>query len=675
MKKIIGIICMGLLVFTLVNISIGVIADTNQYGVPYETYTLNANNQRVQTQTAYMPVGYIGEELELDKPSDIYFIDDFFYIADTGNKRIVKINLDGDLISEFTFEEFVDPVGVFVKNNKIYVADKGASKVFIIDELSNEIISTITKPTSPIFGQQNEFKPLKVVVDSSDSIYVIGEGSTSGVIQLNYAGEFIGYLGINAVELSLRKVIYNFFVNDSNLASNRPASPTNLALGTKGAILTTNVNVAETFKRLNITGINTLNINAVYPDGDLADIWLSNDEYIYLVTKKGEIYEYDSNGNMLFYFNAASYGVKQSLGLIHQASGIVTDNQGNLYVLDQGTYSFIHVYQKTSFVSLIHEAVTMFNEGKYIQSKGLWQEILRQNSSFALAHTALGYAYAKEGNFEDALQEFYDANNYEGYSTALWEIRNNKIQENLGIWIVSLVIILISYKIFKSLFPQSRYGKEVKRKITSFKEKKTIKELIFSLKVLKHPYDTYLSVRRMNVASPKTAWIIFISFVIVYLIDIYATGYLFRSTNMNQVWIRFMIVVSTFGLFVLVNYLVSTLNDGKGRLKDVFIASSYALLPFVLFTLPLTLISHVLTYNEIFIYNFYSDIVLVWTFLLLFVSIQAIHSYRFLETIRNTLLIVFGMFIVTLLGLLIYSFLGQIIMFIVSIIKEVIYRV
>ncbi|KFZ26689.1 MAG: NHL repeat protein [Candidatus Izimaplasma bacterium HR2] len=673
MKKNIMSIFIVLIISMFINIVVPTAAGS--YGIPYDTYTLNASGEKVQTQTAYVPVGYIGEQLDFDQPQDMFILEDVFYIADTGNKRIVKMSIAGELIDEYSFDEFVEPVGVFVKNETIYVADKGASSVFLINETNKEIEQVITKPTSPIYGQQNEFTPLKVVVDSSDSIYVIGEGSTSGVIQLNYAGEFIGYLGINSVDLSIRKILYNFVVNDPNLSNNRPASPTNIALGTKGAILTTNTNVFETFKRLNITGINTLNGSTVYPTGELADIWMSVDEYIYLVTKTGEVYEYDANGNMLFHFNAASYGIRQSLGLIHQASGIVTDESGNLYILDAGSYGFIHVFQKTSFVNLIHDAVTLFNDGKYIESKELWEEILRQNSSFALAHTALGYAYAKEGNFEFALSEFYDAKDYNGYSTTFWEIRNIKIQENLGTWLIVFIIGIIIFKISKKSIKHSGFYSKYSTKITHFRNEKTIKEMLYSLNILKHPYDTYLSIRRMNVASYKSAWIVFISFIFVYLIDIYGTGFLFKSTNTNQIWIQFLIVVSTFGLYVIVNYLVSTLNDGEGRLKDIFIASSYALLPFIIFTLPLTLVSHVLTYNEIFIYEFYKGVILTWTILLIFISIQGIHSYKFIETIKNTITIIFGMFIVMLLGLLIYAFLGQIITFILSIIKEVIYRV
>lgn len=644
------------------------------FGVPYDTYTLSANGSYVKTQTAYMPVGYIGADAALDGPQDLYMDNETLYVADTGNVRVAILSLTGELLDEVTHPDFVEPVGVFVKDGVLYVADKGAKQVFVIDLDTKDTLFTISKPESPIFGQQNDFVPTKVAVDSSDSIYVIGEGSTSGVIQLNYAGEFIGYLGINSVDLSLRKILYNLVVNDPNLSSSRPASPTNVAIGSKGSVLTTNVNVTETFKRLNITGVNTLNADTSYPDAELSDIWMSNEGYIYMVSTSGDIYEYDTNGQLLFYFNAASYGVKQSLGLIHKATGVVTDDDGNLYILDGGTYGFIHVYQPTAFVVLLHQAVTLYNNGQYVESKDLWEEILRQNSAFALAHSALGSAFAKEGNYEEALQQFYEARDYGGYSDAYWEIRNATIQANLGLWTILLIGLVIVVKLVKATNKHFGYLGPVRTKLQKLGTNQTMKELKFSLQILKHPFDTYLSIRHMKVASVKSAWIVFGAFILVYIIDLYGMGFLFR-TNASLVWIEIVIMTAIFGLFVIVNYLVSSLADGEGRLKDVFIASSYSLMPFVVFILPMTLLTHVLTYNEVFIFNFYRMVIVLWTFLLLLVSITAIHNYTFFETMKNTVIIIFGMFLTVLLGVLIYSFIGQLWIFIVSLLKEVIYRV
>ncbi|MFH1693594.1 MAG: YIP1 family protein [Bacillota bacterium] len=660
--------------FTQAHLSVNATGQLTNYGIPYQTYTLSSSDRLIPTQTAYIPVGVLGSNLGLSAPEDIFYIDNELYIADTGNKRIIKIDASGNLIKIYEFPEFKSPTGIFVKGTYLYVADKVAKAVFQIDLDTVSIAQTILKPISPIYGQQNDFVPTKVAVDSSDSIYIIGEGSTSGVIQVNYAGEFVGYLGINTVPLSLRKILYNFFVQDSELASSTPPSPTNLALGAKGSILTTNANVRETFKRLNISGINTLFDTTVYPAVGLSDIWMNHENYIYLIADTGEVYEYDSNGNMLFYFNTNDNTMTQTLGLTSQPKGIITDFVGNLYILDKG-YNSIQVYQRTVFVDLVHEAVTMYNDGKYVESKPIWEEIIRQNSSFALAHSALGSALAKEGKYEAALSEFFDAKDYKGYSDTYWEIRNVVIQDQLGTWIISLLAIYILWKVLGSVFrksPAYDIYLEKKKKILS---QKLTSEVVYSLNVIKQPNDMFFGIKRYNSASYLSGFIVFFLFILVYLINIYATGFLFRDTNLNNVLIELSIVIGIFFLYVVVNYLVSTLNDGEGRFKDVLISTSYVLVPFIIFTLPMTILSNYLTYNETFIFTFYHQIILVWTIILIVLSIKSVHNYTFWETVKNILIIIFGMFILIFIGLLIYSFLGQLIEFVISIIKEVIYRV
>ncbi len=675
MKKLTIFTIMLALVFLLTQFStVNGAGQLSNYGIPYQTYTLSSSDRLIPTQTAYIPVGVLGADLGLNAPEDIFYLEDLFYIADTGNKRIVVMDMTGALVDTYEFDEFESPTGIFVKAEYLYVADKVAKAVFQINMDTKTITQTVNKPISPIYGQQNDFVPSKVAVDSSDSIYIIGEGSTSGVIQVNYAGEFVGYLGINTVALSLRKILYNFFVQDSDLASSTPPSPTNLALGAKGSILTTNTNVRETFKRLNISGINTLFDTTVYPSVGLSDIWMNNENYIYLVADTGEVYEYDSNGNMLFYFNTNDTTLTQTLGLTSQAKGIGTDSIGNLYILDKG-YNSVQVYQRTVFVDLVHEAVTMYNDGKYVESKPIWEEIIRQNSSFALAHSALGSALAKEGEYQAALSEFYDAKDYKGYSDTFWEIRNVAIQDSLGTWVISLLGIYVTLKVLGKVFRKSSVYEIYQEKKKKVLNKKLISEVVYSVNVIKRPNDMFFGIKRYNSASYLSGFIVFFLFILVYLINVYATGFLFREANLNNIMIQLSMVIGIFFLYVVVNYLVSTLNDGEGRFKDVLISTSYVLVPFILFTLPMTFLSNYLTYNESFIFSFYHQIILGWTIILIVLSIKSVHNYTFWETVKNILIIIFGMFILILIGLLIYSFLGQLIEFILSIIKEVIYRV
>lgn len=670
MKRLLAFILIVLAVFGAAQAKVR----ASESGIPYPTFTLGEYGRLMRTKTAYIPVGHFGSELGLSSPEDIFHFKSNFYIADSGNGRVLEVDADGKLLREFKDSEFLRPTGVFVSDAHLFVADKEARIVFRLDMETGEILQRIERPTSPIFGKNTPFVPLKVAVGSNDNIYIVGEGSTSGIIQMNYAGEFVGYLGINTVEVSLRKKLYNWFVKDGSLASSRPSSPTNVALGTKGSILTTNNYIRERFKRLNIAGVNTLGEDTYYPPVDLADIWMSEEGFIFMVANTGEVYEYDSEGNLLFYFNTRDQALKQALGLTSQPSGIVTDSEGNLYILDK-IYNNVQIYQRTVFVDLVHEAVNMYNNGRYLESKSLWEEILRQNSSFALAHSALGSALVKEGKYEEALSEFYDAKDYWGYSNAFWEIRNLAIQNQLTVWVLVFIAAFLAYKVLKRVFRLLPVHEKIGTGIANLKKKPLVSQLGLAFRIIRKPNDVIYRVKRKNEGSYVSGFIILFLYLVVNIINAYGTSFLFRYPFLRNAFTEFVAIIAIFFLFVFTNYLVSTFFDGEGSFKTVFIVSCYALVPTIILTPPLTLLSYVLTFNEAFLIELFRFVISTWTIILLIYSVKEVHNYSFRETVLSILLILFGIVIIIILGLLIYSFIGQLFDFLMSIIKEVIYRV
>jgi hypothetical protein len=119
------------------------------------------------------------------------------------------------------------------------------------------------------------------------------------------------------------------------------------------------------------------------------------------------------------------------------------------------------------------------------------------------------------------------------------------------------------------------------------------------------------------------------------------------------------------------NYLVSTISDGEGRVRDVIIGSAYSLFPYVLFALPIALISRVLTLNEVFIYSFSMNIMYFWTGMMLFIMVKEIHNYSFSETVRNVLITIFTMALFLLTGYILNVLFNQLFDFISAIIQEV----
>jgi len=171
-------------------------------GTPYNTWAGGPGGYLVMTQDAYRPLAEI--TLDVDGPEDLFIAPDgLMYIADTGNGRIVKLD-DFAVVATYGEDVLESPTGVFVDaDGKMTIADAGTDTIVILDG-SGRLVTQFGRPSEPLFGKDREFLPRKVAVDARRNLYVISEGSVNGVVQLNAAGNFIGYFGANSSAMSLR---------------------------------------------------------------------------------------------------------------------------------------------------------------------------------------------------------------------------------------------------------------------------------------------------------------------------------------------------------------------------------------------------------------------------------------------------------------------------------------
>ena len=121
------------------------------------------------------------------------------------------------------------------------------------------------------------------------------------------------------------------------------------------------------------------------------------------------------------------------------------DSEGFLYVLDYNTGS-ITVFKPTHFIKLIHQAVTLHGEGRYAEALDYWQQALKIDSNYALAHQGVAKVMGKQENWEDALASYYLADDKEGYSEAFAEYRHETFRQHfvpivLGIAVGALLLV------------------------------------------------------------------------------------------------------------------------------------------------------------------------------------------------------------------------------------------
>ncbi len=651
-------------------------------GTPYKTFTLGVDKQLVETQTAYEPVRTIvrfGEET-LKNPQDLRMgPDGLLYIADTGNKRILVVTREGDFVREIKDKKnFKTPSGVYVDADlNVYVADESSRAVLVYDQ-KDKLIRTWNKPTHPLFGETAPYKPRKLVIDKRGNLYIASKGNTNGIVQISPAGEgeFLGYYGANTSNVSVIMAIRKAIFSDeqlSGMAGVIPIGIENMCIDAKGMVYAiSQSNDAASLRRLNVAGRNTLTPDywtelttavAVTPQGS-----------VFTANANGRIVEYTSEGDMLFVFGAFDAG-EQRVGTFRSVSGMVVDDDYRLYVLD-AVLGSIQVLQPTEFTSLVHSAFTLFQDGKYAESKAPWTEVQRMNSLFTYANTGLGEALYREGDYDTALTSFRNSGNRQGYSDAYWELRSNWLHTHIGTILIVLAALVVLIQVIRMINRKTGFLQPVGAGLRKVGGLRLVSQTGYAFRMLKNPYDCCYGIKHEGRAGWLSAVIVLVIVFILNTLSKYSSGFLFKQVQEGRYELLNdgIIFFCAWLLLVICCYLVCTIKDGEARFRDLFIGAAYALAPMLIF-LPLRIIlTNVLTYNEAFFITLIDVISYGWTGLTVLLMIMYLNDYSFKRTLAIVILTLFTVLVAVALLFVVYVLITQLINFVSGIYGEVVYR-
>lgn len=653
--------------------------------VSYNTYTLDSNGHFIQTQTSYTPIGVVdgsnfpGNE-QFSSPEDIC-IDrtDTVYIADTGNSRVVVLDKYGRYLRTIGQNVLSQPTGVYVDNSgNLFVADSGNDCVYKFNH-QGRLVHTYSRPNSILFGASTPFVPEKVVTDNEGNLFIVSDGSIQGLIELSPQGAFEGYFGGNRVGFNLGHYLQRMFYTKAQLSQLQtilPTSPTNVAVDSEGLIYTVTSGLpSEVIKRLNISGNNLLPGDMFTPQ-DIADITIDKMGNIYAVDfYDGAIFEYDPDGRLLSVFGGPDNG-SERLGLFESPSGIAVSSDGRLFVLDK-ELGDLQIFQPTEFTQLEHKAIGLYLDGKYTQSIQPWTQVLRLNSMLSIAHVGIGMADYKRGDYTDALTEFTIANDRADYSNAYWEIRREWMLKHLSTVLIGLVVLWVVISILRRLYRKHGFGQPIVNQWRRIKQQRLVAELWHAFRVMRHPIDGFYELRREGKVSILSATLLLIAFFLVHLFGIFKTNFLFNDVDTNNVSILSQLYKVLLPLFawMVCNYLVASINDGEGRFRDVYVGTIYALSPYIVFAIPVAVLSQALTNMELVVYHLARDGMLLWCALCMFIMVKEVHSYEIGETVRNIVVSLIGMIILALLAFILFGLSNQVLDFAHSVAQEVILRV
>ena len=200
--------------------------------------------------------------------------------------------------------------------------------------------------------------------------------------------------------------------------------------------------------------------------------------------------------------------------------------------------------------------------------------------------------------------------------------------------------------------------------------------LRYALYVITHPFDGFWDLIHEKKGSIAAANTFLIMFLLIRVLKLIATNFQFISAPIQHINVfeEMGSLLLPFIVLCVANWAMTTLFEGKGRFKDIYMGMCYALVPYILIQLPMILVSNMLTYEEGSFYSVLLAFSVIWCFFLVFVGLMEIHDYGPGKTFIFLIVTVVGACVILFLMLVFFSLLSDAVAFFVSFYREIVFR-
>lgn len=402
------------------------------------------------------------------------------------------------------------------------------------------------------------------------------------------------------------------------------------------------------------------------------------------IDKKGNVVFYNAEGNVVpTDANGDVIGYSPEMGTIVDSNGNIVEFEDGKAVLNR--YEFkkeyrlllldfrgqtgyqINVYTPTSYADSITYALYNENRHNHAETIDAWQAVLTQNNNFDLAYIGIGKAYYYQGDYTRAMEYLAGAYETDYYSLAYAELRKDIIGKYMLLIVAAAIVIVVLLLKFLGWAKKKNKAAAIRPG-----KKKYWEELIYAFHLVFHPFDGFWDLKHEKRGSVRAASTILGLTIVAFFYQSIGQGYIFnpRPTDGN-ILVQVLSIAMPVMLWVASNWCLTTLFEGEGSFKDIYIATCYSLTPLPIFVTISTLLSNVLTASESMIISLLVGIAVVWMVMLVFFGMLVTHDYSMNKNIGTTLATILAAAVIVFVIVLFAGLVTKMYTFVDSIVTEI----
>jgi len=195
----------------------------------------------------------------------------------------------------------------------------------------------------------------------------------------------------------------------------------------------------------------------------------------------------------------------------------------------------------------------------------------------------------------------------------------------------------------------------------------------FPLYILTHPLKGFDEFKREKRAKMSVSIVFIIITIILQILRFEYEGFLVNDRNINDLnsLAEIAYVIAPIVLCALANWSITTLFDGKGTFKEIFMMISYSLFPLFVTGFIGLILSNILTQEEIALYYLVTGIGKFLTGFMIFFGLISIHEYGLAKTILTIVATAVALMVILFVLLLSFDLFQRVYGFIYTIYHEV----